>query len=168
MPGTYNIIPPPIRTSYYSSSYYYHSFSDQRGHRRRHRTGTTKQHTPRFSFLFVRSHISTNLLSSRISPFPPSSRQQIITANIMKSLRRSLNNEKNSSSPQPSPPLPITYSGNPHALGRPAEKVAPPQKVIKALTSHQSTNPQELSYNKGDFWYVTGERDVWFEALSKS
>ncbi|OXC85723.1 bud emergence protein 1 [Cryptococcus neoformans] len=84
----------------------------------------------------------------------------------MKSLRRSLNNEKNSGSPQPSPPLPISYSGNSHALGRPAEKVAPPQKVIKALTSHQSTNPQELSYSKGDFWYVTGERDVWFEALN--
>ncbi|XAO26546.1 hypothetical protein I312_105383 [Cryptococcus bacillisporus CA1280] len=84
----------------------------------------------------------------------------------MKSLRRSLNHEKNSSSPQPSPPLPVTYSGKSHALGRPSEKVAPPQKVIKALTSHQSTTPQELSYNKGDFWYVTGERDVWFEALN--
>lgn len=140
--------PPPPR----------HSLNDNRA----------KQHTPRFSFLFVRSHISTDLLSSRTSPFPASSRQPIDTANTMKSLRRSLNNEKNSGSPQPSPPLPISYSGNPHALGRPAEKVAPPQKVIKALTSHQSTNPQELSYSKGDFWYVTGERDVWFEALSKS
>lgn len=94
--------------------------------------------------------------------------QPIITETTMKSLRRSLNHEKNSSSPQPSPPLPVSYSGKSHALGRPSEKVAPPQKVIKALTSHQSTNPQELSYNKGDFWYVTGERDVWFEALSKS
>lgn len=96
------------------------------------------------------------------------SRQPIVTESAMKSLRRSLNHEKNSSSPQPSPPLPISYSGNSHALGRPSEKVAPPQKVIKALSSHQSTNPQELSYNKGDFWYVTGERDAWFEALSKS
>jgi bud emergence protein 1 len=46
--------------------------------------------------------------------------------------------------------------------------VAPPQKVIKALKSHRSTNPQELSYTKGDFWYVTGEREGWYEALSES
>ncbi|KAK8845469.1 hypothetical protein IAR55_006182 [Kwoniella newhampshirensis] len=89
----------------------------------------------------------------------------------MKSLRRSLNNNSSSSSssPQPSPPLPNVMGGggaNPHPLGRPSEKVAPPQKVIKALTSHRSTNPQELSYTKGDFWYVTSERDVWYEALN--
>jgi bud emergence protein 1 len=53
------------------------------------------------------------------------------------------------------------------ALGKPSEKVAPPQKVIKALVSKRSNNPQELSYVKGDFWYVTGERDEWFEALSE-
>jgi hypothetical protein len=82
----------------------------------------------------------------------------------MKSLRRSLNN--GSSSPQPSPPLPGQVHGHGNPLGRPSEKVAPPQKVIKALASHRSTNPQELSYTKGDFWYVTGERDGWFEALS--
>lgn len=92
----------------------------------------------------------------------------------MKSLRRSLNNNNNnnnnhpsgsgSTSPQPSPP--IHPAANP--LARPSEKVAPPQKVIKALRSHRSTNPQELSYNQGDFWYVTSERDGWYEALSKS
>ncbi|WVR03491.1 hypothetical protein IAU60_000482 [Kwoniella sp. DSM 27419] len=85
----------------------------------------------------------------------------------MKSLRRSLNNNNNngsSSSPQPSPPLPGGSAS--HPLGRPSEKVAPPQKVIKALESHRSTNPQELSYTKGDFWYVTGERDAWYEALN--
>lgn len=54
----------------------------------------------------------------------------------------------------------------PGALSRPSEKVAPPQKVIKALATHRSTNPQQLSYTKGDFWYVTGEREGWFEALS--
>ncbi|KIR30097.1 bud emergence protein 1 [Cryptococcus deuterogattii LA55] len=69
------------------------------------------------------------------------------------------------SSPQPSPPLPISYSGNSHALGRPSEKVAPPQKVIKALSSHQSTNPQELSYNKGDFWGLVPKVD--FEEFVK-
>lgn len=59
------------------------------------------------------------------------------------------------------PTMPYT---NP--LARPSEKVAPPKKVIKALRNHRSTNPQELSYKQGDFWYVTGERDGWFEALS--
>ncbi|ORY34277.1 hypothetical protein BCR39DRAFT_517407 [Naematelia encephala] len=78
----------------------------------------------------------------------------------MKSLRRSLNNTANP--PQPSPPLP------PHVnpLGRPSEKVAPPQKVIKALTTHRSANPQELSFTLGDFFHVTGERDGWYEALN--
>ncbi|WWD22416.1 hypothetical protein CI109_106907 [Kwoniella shandongensis] len=96
----------------------------------------------------------------------------------MKSLRRSLNNNNNhstSSTPQPSPPLPNVIGGGgagagpgggAYPLGRPSEKVAPPQKVIKALSSHRSTNPQELSYTKGDFWYVTSERDVWYEALN--
>lgn len=89
----------------------------------------------------------------------------------MKSLRRSLNNDNGSgfssghrSNPsQPSPPLPGQHA-NP--LSRPSGKVAPPQKVIKALTTHRSTNPQELSYQEGDFWYVTSERDGWYEALS--
>ena len=80
----------------------------------------------------------------------------------MKSLRRSLNNN-NPGSSFPAPPIP------PHAnpLARPSERVAPPQKVIKALQSHRSTNPQELSYTQGDFWYVTGEREGWYEALSR-
>ena len=87
----------------------------------------------------------------------------------MKSLRRSLNNNNNGNTgngiqPLASPPLP-NYA-NP--LNRPSEKVAPPQKVIKALVSHRSTNAQELSYTEGDFWYVTGEREGWFEALSAS
>lgn len=80
-------------------------------------------------------------------------------------LRRSLNNNSSSSSAtspshSQSPPLPLP-------LARPSEKVAPPQKVIKALRTHKSTNPQELSYQQGDFWYVTGEREGWFEALSE-
>jgi bud emergence protein 1 len=91
----------------------------------------------------------------------------------MKSLRRSLNNNgassSSSSSNLPSPPFPgQSYAQGINPLGRPSEKVAPPQKVIKALNSHRSTNPQELSYTKGDFWYVTGEREGWFEALSES
>lgn len=82
----------------------------------------------------------------------------------MKSLRRSLNNNGSTSTSPYSSPAPT--SSNP--LTRPSEKVAPPQKVIKALKSHRSTNPQELSYTKGDFWYVTGEREGWYEALSES
>ena len=89
----------------------------------------------------------------------------------MKSLRRSLNNDNKSSNshnnnPQPSPPLPGPHNGS---ISKPSSgKVAPPQKVIKALKTHRSTNPQELSYQEGDFWYVTGERDGWYEALSTS
>jgi bud emergence protein 1 len=86
----------------------------------------------------------------------------------MKSLRRSLNNENkssNSNPSQPSPPLPASHTGS---ISRPSGKVAPPQKVIKALKTHRSTNPQELSYQEGDFWYVTSERDGWYEALSMS
>lgn len=86
-------------------------------------------------------------------------------------LRRSLNNnndgDKNGSKSTPSPPLPGSAGQHPTPISRPSGKVAPPQKVIKALTTHRSTNPQELSYQEGDFWYVTGERDGWYEALSK-
>ncbi|KAL7418851.1 bud emergence protein 1 [Cryptotrichosporon argae] len=77
----------------------------------------------------------------------------------MKSLRRSLNDK---GGPQ-SPPLAGAVAS---PLGRPAERVAPPSKVIRALVSHRSTNPQQLSYTKGDFWYVTGEREGWYEALN--
>lgn len=66
----------------------------------------------------------------------------------------------------PGPNSPAPAFANP--LSRPTDRVAPPQKVIKALASHRSTNPQQLSYSKGDFWYVIGERDEWYEALSKS
>ncbi|WVQ80347.1 hypothetical protein IAT38_002452 [Cryptococcus sp. DSM 104549] len=80
----------------------------------------------------------------------------------MKSLRRSLTDKHKDHSPQPSPPLP---SGN-YTLARPSPKVAPPEKVIKALASHRSTNPQELSYTVGDFLYVRGERGDWWEAAN--
>lgn len=66
------------------------------------------------------------------------------------------------------PPTPSGVTAFTNPLSRPTERVAPPQKVIKALASHRSTNPQQLSYTKGDFWYVIGERDEWYEALSKS
>lgn len=65
----------------------------------------------------------------------------------------------------PAAPSGVTVFSNP--LSRPTERVAPPQKVIKALASHRSTNPQQLSYTKDDFWYVIGEREEWYEALSE-
>ena len=81
----------------------------------------------------------------------------------MKSLRRSFNDR----SSQPSAPIPMPMPAYANPLSRPSEKVAPPKKVIKAMRSHRSANPQELSYTLGDFWYVTGEREAWYEALSR-
>lgn len=93
----------------------------------------------------------------------------------MKSLRRSLNSDKNSASSfstttssLPSPiPLPSTSSA---AQGG---KVLPPQKVIRALASHKSQLPTVLSYQKGDFFYVSGELPPdenqpsgWYQALN--
>jgi hypothetical protein len=89
----------------------------------------------------------------------------------MKSLRRSLNSDKNSSS--------STFSGPtatlPSTSAAPGGKVLPPQKVIRALHSHKSDYPQILSYQKGDFFYVSGELDGdagqpagWYQALSES
>jgi hypothetical protein len=61
------------------------------------------------------------------------------------------------------------------SLSRPSAKVAPPQKVIKATHSYQSTVPQILSYQKGDFYYVRDEYpgdnvhpEGWYGALSES
>jgi len=53
------------------------------------------------------------------------------------------------------------------ALSKPPSAILPPQKVIRALNSHRSQAPQELSFQKGDFFYVlnTGEDgNRWFEA----
>lgn len=43
-------------------------------------------------------------------------------------------------------------------LSKPVSAVVPPKKVIRALHSHRATAPQELSFSKGDFFYVI--RDV--------
>jgi bud emergence protein 1 len=100
----------------------------------------------------------------------------------MKSLRRSLNSDKSNkdqghsvTGPLPTPlSAPIMGGYGDPTLSRPSAKVAPPQKVIKATHSYQSTVPQILSYQKGDFYYVTDEYpgdsvqpDGWYGALSE-
>lgn len=43
-------------------------------------------------------------------------------------------------------------------LSKPVSAVVPPKKVIRALSGHRASAPQELSFSKGDFFYVI--RDV--------
>lgn len=72
----------------------------------------------------------------------------------MKSLRRSLNKDtQNISTPIQLP-----------SLGKPVPATAPPQKVIRALHAYRSKGPQELSFSKGDFFYVVKDADGWYEA----
>lgn len=79
----------------------------------------------------------------------------------MKSLRKSLNGNKEAPRLQISTPLPLP------AVSKPPSAILPPQKVIRALSSHRSQAPQELSFQKGDFFYVVSageEQGQWFEA----
>ena len=71
----------------------------------------------------------------------------------MKSLRRSLNKEVVISTPVQLP-----------ALGKPVSATAPPQKVIRARQPYRSNGPQELSFSKGDFFYVVKDVGEWYEA----
>ncbi|KAF8803763.1 hypothetical protein BYT27DRAFT_7214365 [Phlegmacium glaucopus] len=79
----------------------------------------------------------------------------------MKSLRKSLTNNRESSRPQISTPLPLP------AVSKPPSAILPPQKVIRALSAYRSQAPQELSFGKGDFFYVlkdADDSDSWYEA----
>jgi bud emergence protein 1 len=79
----------------------------------------------------------------------------------MKSLRKSLNGNKDSlrsqiSTPQPLPPV-----------SKPPSAILPPQKVIRALSAYRPQAPQELPFKKGDFFYVLRDVDdqgAWYEA----
>ncbi|KIY71782.1 hypothetical protein CYLTODRAFT_441026 [Cylindrobasidium torrendii FP15055 ss-10] len=75
----------------------------------------------------------------------------------MKSLRKSLNNKdavrSHISAPSPLP-----------SVSKPATSIQPPKKVIRALATSQTTVAQGLSFNKGDFFYVTKDVDSWYEA----
>lgn len=76
----------------------------------------------------------------------------------MKSLRKSLSStghkETHISSPLPS------------SLSKPLTAIQPPKKVIRALQTHKALAPQELSFEKGDFFHVVNEVDggEWYEA----
>ncbi|KAG5645758.1 hypothetical protein DXG03_005295 [Asterophora parasitica] len=81
----------------------------------------------------------------------------------MKSLRKSLNGNsgKDSIRVQISTPLPLP------AVSKPPSAILPPQKVIRALSTYRPQAPQELPFQKGDFFYVL--RDIenqgdWYEA----
>ena len=80
----------------------------------------------------------------------------------MKSLRKSLNgNRESNSRPQISTPLPLP------SVSKPPSAILPPQKVIRALQSYRSQAPQELSFTKGDFFYVLKDlapTGAWYEA----
>ncbi|KAF5387788.1 hypothetical protein D9615_000040 [Tricholomella constricta] len=82
----------------------------------------------------------------------------------MKSLRKSLNGSSGKDSgirAQISTPLPLP------SVSKPPSAILPPQKVIRALSAYRPQAPQELPFQKGDFFYVL--RDVenqgnWYEA----
>ncbi|TFK43289.1 hypothetical protein BDQ12DRAFT_171989 [Crucibulum laeve] len=79
----------------------------------------------------------------------------------MKSLRKSLNGGRESSRPQISTPLPLP------SVSKPPSAILPPQKVIRALSAYRSQAPQQLSFSKGDFFYVlkdVDEQGAWYEA----
>ena len=79
----------------------------------------------------------------------------------MKSLRKSLNGNKDNHHHHISTPAPLP------ALSKPSNAVVPPKKVIRALGPYKSTAPQELSFEKGDFFHVINELEQgsgWYEA----
>src|SRR5258708_9452509 len=77
----------------------------------------------------------------------------------MKSLRKSLNgNRESNSRPQISTPLPLP------TVSKPPSAILPPQKVIRALKDYRSQAPQELSFARGDFFYVLRDVEPWYEA----
>ena len=68
-------------------------------------------------------------------------------SSAMKSLRKSLNGHKDQHITSPLPPL-----------SKPLTAMQPPKKVIRALASHRANAPQELSFEKGDFFHVLKDR----------
>ncbi|KAL0580913.1 bud emergence protein 1 [Marasmius crinis-equi] len=79
----------------------------------------------------------------------------------MKSIRKSLNGNKDSVRNQISTPMPLP------AVSKPGAAILPPQKVIKATAEYRSQAPQELSFKKGDFFYVikdVNDQGSWYEA----
>ncbi|KAG6333890.1 hypothetical protein ID866_5203 [Astraeus odoratus] len=80
---------------------------------------------------------------------------------MMKSLRKSFNGNKDTHRLQISTPLPLP------SISKPLSASLPPQKVIRAIKSFSPTAPTQLPFEKGDFFYVTGDPDnfsPWYEA----
>lgn len=67
-------------------------------------------------------------------------------------IRRSVRNDAGG------PPAPAYSSQTLPTLSKPVSAIVPPKKVIRALGTYRATAPQELSFVKGDFFYVI--RDV--------
>ncbi|KAG6918225.1 hypothetical protein DXG01_015818 [Tephrocybe rancida] len=82
----------------------------------------------------------------------------------MKTLRKSLNGGNGRDSgirAQISTPLPLP------TVSKPPSAILPPQKVIRALSAYRPQAPQELPFQKGDFFYVLKDvenQGVWYEA----
>ncbi|KAH9943021.1 uncharacterized protein BXZ73DRAFT_40610 [Epithele typhae] len=75
----------------------------------------------------------------------------------MKTLRKSLNGHKDHHHISTPAPLP--------ALSKPSTAIQPPKKVIRAIGVYKSTAPQELSFEKGDFFHVLHDNGgLWYEA----
>lgn len=81
----------------------------------------------------------------------------------MKSLRKSLNGNGNRDIHrlEISTPLPLP------SVSKPQNASLPPQKVIRAIASYRPQGPQQLPFQKGDFFYVTGNVETqgdWYDA----
>ncbi|KAK0242380.1 hypothetical protein EDD85DRAFT_811144 [Armillaria nabsnona] len=76
----------------------------------------------------------------------------------MKSIRKSLNGHKDSVRNHISTPIPLP------SVSKPPTSIMPPQKVIKAVSPYRPQAPQELPFQKGDFFYVLGDQGSWYEA----
>ncbi|KAG6899658.1 hypothetical protein C0993_008270 [Termitomyces sp. T159_Od127] len=80
----------------------------------------------------------------------------------MKTLRKSLNGNNGRDSgirAHISTPLP--------SVSKPPSAILPPQKVIRALSAYRPQAPQELPFQKGDFFYVlkdVEDQGTWYEA----
>jgi bud emergence protein 1 len=80
---------------------------------------------------------------------------------MMKSLRKSLNGHRETHRLEISTPLPLP------SVSKPQNACLPPQKVIRAIASYRPQGPQQLPFQKGDFFYVTGNVESqgdWYDA----
>lgn len=80
----------------------------------------------------------------------------------LKDFRRSLNKDR-SSGGKPGTAVPATFTGVKSAVS-----IQPPKMVIKAMRDYRSRAPQELSFQKGDFFHVLSDsvNPDWFEAAN--